>query len=225
MVTCAFAWKMLSLTVANDNAAKSCHATKLCLETCAIGLVSPEITRHRIDQFPPIVISRAIPNTKPRFQQVSDRKLLTTVHGVTKCTGLKSGKPSMSNHFPVSIDPSYVSSAICRKCCRKQWRTKSIRLQTTPLGKRPKVCPRTRWGDYISDLAWSRPVVEPAELSDISVDSEVFWVLLGLPPLRLSVEEKRARKWENEWGVGLHWTFLFMKLSFVCLPNLNVVFK
>jgi len=27
------------------------------------------------------------------------------------------------------------------------------------MGKRPRGCPRTRWSDYISDLAWSRLVV------------------------------------------------------------------
>ena len=39
---------------------------------------------------------------------------------------------------------------------------------------------------YISDLAWSRLGVEPAELSEIAVDREVFPVILGLLPLRLS---------------------------------------
>jgi len=34
-----------------------------------------------------------------------------------------------------------------------------------------------RWSDYISDLAWSRPGVESAELSEIAVDREVFRVL------------------------------------------------
>jgi len=54
----------------------------------------------------------------------------------------------------------------------------------------------------------------------------------GLLPPRLSPKEKRARKWVNEWVcrptneyAGLHWNFLFMKLSLVCLPKVNVVFK
>jgi len=42
--------------------------------------------------------------------------------------------------------------------------------------------PRTRWRDYISDLAWSRVGVEPAELSEIAVDPEVFRVHLELLP-------------------------------------------
>jgi len=33
---------------------------------------------------------------------------------------------------------------------------------------------RTRRSDNISDLAWSRLVVEPAELSEVAVNREVF---------------------------------------------------
>ena len=80
----------------------------------------------------------------------------------------------------------------------KEWRTKSFRLHATPTGKRPKVRPRTRWRDYISNLAWSRLGVETAELSEISVDRELFPALLGLQPPRLSRKEKRARKRINE---------------------------
>jgi len=70
----------------------------------------------------------------------------------------------------------------------------SFKLQSTPTGKRPKVRPRTGWSDYISGLALSRHGVESAEQSEIAVDREVFCVLLGLLPLRLSPKEKRARK-------------------------------
>ena len=45
-----------------------------------------------------------------------------------------------------------------------------------------------RWRDYISDVAWSRLGVEQAELPEIAVGREVFQVLLGLLPPRLSVE-------------------------------------
>jgi len=40
-------------------------------------------------------------------------------------------KASMSSHFPESLDPNYVNSAMCPKCPRKEWRTKSFRLQST----------------------------------------------------------------------------------------------
>jgi len=49
-------------------------------------------------------------------------------------------------------------------------------------GKRPRGRQRPRWIDYICDLAYSRLGVEPAELSEIVVDHEVFQVLLGLLP-------------------------------------------
>jgi len=52
--------------------------------------------------------------------------------------------------------------------------------------KWPSVRPRTRWRDYISDLAWSRVGVEPTKLSEIVVDRKVFRVLLGLLLLLLS---------------------------------------
>ena len=62
-------------------------------------------------------------------------------------------------------------------------------------GKQPRGRPKTRWSVCTSDLAWSRRGVEPTELSGIAVDREVFWVLLGLVPLRPSLDEKRAWKW------------------------------
>jgi len=49
-------------------------------------------------------------------------------------------------------------------------------------GKRPRNRPRPSWSDHISDLAWSRLVVEPAELSEIAVDRQVFQVPLRLLP-------------------------------------------
>jgi len=74
---------------------------------------------------------------------------------------------------------------MCPECPGKDWRSKSFRLQSIPTGKRPKVCPRTRWRDYISDLAWSRLGVEPAELSEIAVDREVFRVPRAAVPATL----------------------------------------
>jgi len=68
-----------------------------------------------------------------------------------------------------------------------------------PTGRKPKVRPRTRRRDCISALAWSCLGVELAELSEISVDPEVFRVLLDLLSSWVSPMEKRARKWVNEW--------------------------
>jgi len=40
---------------------------------------------------------------------------------VTKSRDLKSIKPGMSSPFSESREPSYVSSAMCSECSRKEW--------------------------------------------------------------------------------------------------------
>ena len=60
--------------------------------------------------------------------------------------------------------------------------------------------------------------VEPAKLSDIAIDREVWRVLLELQPPRLSSEEKRARRWtkgftkmnedERRWTKGFTCRYL-----------------
>ena len=67
-------------------------------------------------------------------------------------------------------------------------------LLAKPTGKCPRGLPRPRWSDGISDIVWSHLGVEPIELSEISVDCEVFQVL-GLLPPRPSLEQMRACKW------------------------------
>jgi len=56
---------------------------------------------------------------------------------------------------------------------------------------------RTRWSDYISDLAWPRVSVESAELLEIPGNREGFRVLLGLL-IRLPSRGKAYVK-INEW--------------------------
>ena len=71
-------------------------------------------------------------------------------------------------------------------------------LLAAPNRKRPRRRPKPRWGDYTSELAWSRLGVEPSELSEIVVDRDVFPVLLVLLPLQSFPEVKQASKWTNE---------------------------
>jgi len=128
-------------------------------------------------------------------------------HFVTKSTDLISVKPRIFNPL-VWIE----RFQLCwfwqvSKCLREEWRTKYFGLQSKPTGKQTRIRIRTRWCDCISDLAGYRLDVEPAELSEIAVDREVFRVVLGLLPPQLSPKEKRARKWVNEW---------------VCTPTLNL---
>ena len=119
-------------------------------------------------------------------------------HFVTKSTGLKSVNPGMSRHSSETRDPSYVSSAMWPECPRKDWRSKSFGLQSTPTGKRPRGGQRTRWSNCISDLAWYRLGVKPAELSEIAVDREVLCVLLMLLPLAILPKGNPGNKM-NEW--------------------------
>jgi len=53
-------------------------------------------------------------------------------------------------------------------------------LLATPKGERPIGWPRTGWCDYNSNLAWPRLGVEPAELSEIAENREVFRFFLEL---------------------------------------------
>ena len=63
-------------------------------------------------------------------------------------------------------------------------------LLAIPTRKRPRCRARPRWSDCISDLAWSRLDVEPAELPEIAVDREICQVLWLLPP-QPSLKENR----------------------------------
>jgi len=66
-------------------------------------------------------------------------------------------------------------------------------LLSKPTGKRSRVRPRTKWCDYISDLAWSRLGVE-LENYLIAADHAAFRVLLWLFPQQPSLEENRYEK-------------------------------
>jgi len=66
-----------------------------------------------------------------------------------------------------------------------------------PTGKQPRGRPRTKWSDYISDLARYRRGVDPAEISEIADVCEVFRVLAGLLPRRFYSKKKRIGKWMN----------------------------
>jgi len=66
-------------------------------------------------------------------------------------------------------------------------------LLATLTGKRSRGRPRTRWSDYISDLAWSRLGIKPEELSEIAIDCEVSRDL-GLLPLATLPRGKVGRK-------------------------------
>jgi len=75
-----------------------------------------------------------------------------------------------------SRDPSYVRSATCPECPKKEGEASPG--YTT--GTRARDRTRARWSSYDSVLAWPRLGVKPIELSKIDVECEVCRVLLGL---------------------------------------------
>ena len=96
----------------------------------------------------------------------------------------------MWNHiYSESRGPSYVASAMSRM---PHNRLIDEILRAMATGKLPRGHPWTRWNDYISDLAWSRLGVEPAELSEIAVDREVPGVLFEQLSPSPSFEEMKT---------------------------------
>jgi len=93
-------------------------------------------------------------------------------------------------------DPPHVELLLRIERSQLRWFSHMTRMQQEtscrphpPQESGPEVAPRTRWSDYISDLAWFHLGVEPAELSEILVDRDVLRVLLGLLSPRPSPEE------------------------------------
>jgi len=145
-------------------------------------------------------------------------------HFVTKSTGLKSVKPSMStSHFPESRDPSYVNSAMWPECPEKDWGSKSFRLQSGTHGK-------TAQSSSKDQMAWLhlRPCLVPPWCGASRTIWDFCWSRGILGPHRATapatLPKRKPGVKMNEYA-GLHRNFLFMKLSLVCLPKVNVVFN
>jgi len=112
-------------------------------------------------------------------------------HLATKCAFVKSVNHWMSSHFLESSDSSYVGSAGCPDCPRKDWRA-------SPAGYIHGKAAQTASNDPVQwlqlwlclILSWcgsSRTAVY-----DIAVERELFRVLLGVLPPQLAWEEKWA---------------------------------
>jgi len=96
-------------------------------------------------------------------------------------------------------------------------------------GKRPRCRPRPRWSNCVSDLAWSRLGMEPAELSEIAVDREVFQFSCGGCPCNQWCAEVwwgpgRLLDWMPPFQIlvmssGVWWLLL---LIFFCLWRHNI---
>ena len=71
-------------------------------------------------------------------------------------------------------------------------RTAKQLMNALPSGKRPRGRPRTRWRNYVKDLAWSRLEIPPAELLLVSKDRDAWRSQLDLLPPKTQ-KDKRAK--------------------------------
>ena len=56
-------------------------------------------------------------------------------------------------------------------------------MDALPSGKRPRGPPRTRWGNYVEDLAWSHLGISPAKLPLVAGNRDAWRSQLEqLPP-------------------------------------------
>ncbi|KAI3362006.1 hypothetical protein L3Q82_012348 [Scortum barcoo] len=63
-------------------------------------------------------------------------------------------------------------------------------FQACPTGRRPRGRPRTRWRDYVSQLAWERLGVPPEELEEVSGS---MWIAMNWCPMMLSRDMAKTR--------------------------------
>ena len=65
-----------------------------------------------------------------------------------------------------------------------QERTAKKLFCSTPIGRRPRGRPRTRWRDYVKDLSWSRLGIPAEHLSFVAKDRDACRLQLELLPPR-----------------------------------------
>ena len=147
-----FLWWYLRVTEVGTKGLKHGYVkqTQFCVSFIASWWRNGSFQRTQSFQFSNRSLLRSSPmamNLRWRLQKYCQRnerqrydicEEFSVWHFVTKSTGLKSVKPRMSSHFSESRGPSDISSAMYPKCPRKEWRTKSFRLQSTPTGSGPK---------------------------------------------------------------------------------------
>ena len=71
-----------------------------------------------------------------------------------------------------------------------QERTAKKLLCSTPIGRRPRGCPRTRWRDYVEDLTWSCLGIPAEHLSFVAEDRDACRLRFEQLPPR-SPKDKR----------------------------------
>lgn len=119
------------------------------------------------------------------YRTHSTLKLLNRGHlahrALYRTNNMRRFKADRNNRFSAK-SPTIIRSRDEKDPQKLAWQD----LPATPTVKWPSCWPRTRWRDYIFHLIWSRLGEDPAELSEVDENCEVFLVrgLLPLKPAR-----------------------------------------
>ena len=91
-----------------------------------------------------------------------------------------------------------------------------------PAGRRPRGRPRTRWSDYVAQLAWERLGILPEELEEVSGEREVWVSQAAALTTRPQIS---GWKWMD--GLPKLWNTFFPRNATVssCCASLNKCFS
>jgi len=133
--------------------------------------------------------------TSSKINSVFNMPLIDFQLCAPKFTAFKFVKPSVSKRFSESRDPSYVGSAMCPECPKKDRWGKACWLHPRESGPEADQGPG---GVTTNDLAWFRLSVKPVEISDIAENREEFRALLGLLPPH---DPPQRKTWNENEGM------------------------
>ena len=74
----------------------------------------------------------------------------------------------------VNLSANTITIALVWPCDTNVPRANSKTTDALPSGKRPRERPRTRWRNYVEDLAWSRLGIKPAKLLLVAGDRDTW---------------------------------------------------
>ena len=129
--------------------------------------------------------------------QVTEIGFLRKVQGMTFHGNVRSCK---TNCNTLNIEPLLLWIKRSQLQCSGQLtKIPEERLDEASPANYTRGRPRAKWRDYISELAWSRRGVNPAELSEIVENREVFPFLQRVLPLPRPFREEKLGVKMNEW--------------------------
>ena len=82
-------------------------------------------------------------------------------------------------------------------------------MDAVPSGKRPRGQPRTRWRNYVEDLAWSRLGIPPAKLPLVAEDRDAWRCQLELLPAQPQKDKQAKGNTRNQFNVFPENLFIF----------------